>query len=47
MFKELKFEGDDPVFAKDANTKDDDWFDIYDPRTSHEEYFSELLISKL
>ena len=32
MSKELKFENDDPVFAKDANTKDDDWFDIYDPR---------------
>ena len=32
MHKELKFESDDPVLAKDANTKDDDWFDIYDPR---------------
>ena len=32
MFKELKFQSDDPVLAKDANTKDDDWFDIYDPR---------------
>lgn len=28
----LKFESDDPVLAKDASTKDDDWFDIYDPR---------------
>ena len=32
MHKTLKFESDDPVLAKDANTKDDDWFDIYDPR---------------
>ena len=32
MRKELKFVSDDPVLAKDANTKDDDWFDIYDPR---------------
>ena len=32
MHKELKFVSDDPVLAKDANTKDDDWFDIYDPR---------------
>merc|ERR1711860_488337 len=32
MAKKLKFESDDPVLAKDANTKDDDWFDIYDPR---------------
>lgn len=28
----LKFQSDDPVLAKDASTKDDDWFDIYDPR---------------
>merc|ERR1711874_511040 len=28
----LKFESNDPVLAKDASTKDDDWFDIYDPR---------------
>ena len=32
MHKTLKFESEDPVLAKDANTKDDDWFDIYDPR---------------
>jgi peptidyl-prolyl cis-trans isomerase SDCCAG10 len=32
MSKELKFEGMDPVMAKDASRKDDDWFDIYDPR---------------
>ena len=32
MHKKLKFESEDPVLAKDANTKDDDWFDIYDPR---------------
>ncbi|CAG0897062.1 unnamed protein product [Darwinula stevensoni] len=28
----LKFESNDPVLARDASTKDDDWFDIYDPR---------------
>ena len=28
----LRFENNDPVLAKDASTKDDDWFDIYDPR---------------
>jgi len=28
----LVFNTDDKVQAKDANTKDDDWFDIYDPR---------------
>ena len=27
-----QFESDGPVLAKDASTKDDDWFDIYDPR---------------
>lgn len=29
---ELHFKDDAPVLAKDANTKDDDWFEIYDPR---------------
>nr|XP_023014594.1 peptidyl-prolyl cis-trans isomerase CWC27 homolog [Leptinotarsa decemlineata] len=29
---QLKFADDNPVLAKDANTKDDDWFEIYDPR---------------
>lgn len=28
----LKFDDGDPILAKDANTKDDDWFEIYDPR---------------
>ncbi|XP_018579976.1 peptidyl-prolyl cis-trans isomerase CWC27 homolog [Anoplophora glabripennis] len=28
----LKFQDDNPTLAKDANTKDDDWFEIYDPR---------------
>ncbi|KAG5874027.1 hypothetical protein JTB14_032003 [Gonioctena quinquepunctata] len=28
----LNFSDDNPVLAKDANTKDDDWFEIYDPR---------------
>ncbi len=32
MSGSLKFESNDPVLAKDASTKDDDWFDIYDPR---------------
>ncbi len=32
MRKSLKFESSDPVLAKDASTKDDNWFDIYDPR---------------
>jgi peptidyl-prolyl cis-trans isomerase SDCCAG10 len=32
MKNPLKFESNDPVQAKDANRKDDDWFDIYDPR---------------
>ena len=32
MSNPLKFQNDDPILAKDANTKDDDWFDIYDPR---------------
>ena len=32
MRNSLKFESNDPVLAKDANKKGDDWFDIYDPR---------------
>jgi len=32
MSNTLKFGSDDPILAKDANTKDDNWFDIYDPR---------------
>merc|ERR1712026_136003 len=32
MKNTLNFESNDPVLAKDASTKDDDWFDIYDPR---------------
>lgn len=32
MANTLKFVSDEPILAKDANTKDDDWFDIYDPR---------------
>lgn len=32
MRHSLKFDNNDPVLAKDASTKDDDWFDIYDPR---------------
>lgn len=32
MKNSLKFEDTNPKMAKDANTKDDDWFDIYDPR---------------
>jgi len=32
MKNTLVFQNDAPVLAKDASTKDDDWFDIYDPR---------------
>merc|ERR1719154_1076241 len=32
MKNTLRFDANDPVLAKDASTKDDDWFDIYDPR---------------
>nr|APA34013.1 seminal fluid protein [Nilaparvata lugens] len=32
MAHKLQFEDNDPLVAKDANTKGDDWFDIYDPR---------------
>jgi len=28
----LKFESNTPALAKDASTKTDDWFEIYDPR---------------
>jgi peptidyl-prolyl cis-trans isomerase SDCCAG10 len=28
----LKFEDKNPSLARDANTKSDDWFEIYDPR---------------
>ncbi|XP_058464463.1 spliceosome-associated protein CWC27 homolog [Malaya genurostris] len=28
----LQFETNDPILAKDAVTKDDDWYDVYDPR---------------
>lgn len=28
----LQFEKNDPILAKDAATKDDDWYDVYDPR---------------
>lgn len=30
----LQFEKKDAVLAKDANKKDDDWFEIYDPRSA-------------
>jgi len=30
----LQFEKEDAVLAKDANKKDDDWFEIYDPRSA-------------
>lgn len=29
---ELHFESQTPVLAKDAATKEDDWYDVYDPR---------------
>lgn len=28
----LKFSSDDPILAKDANKKDDDWYEVFDPR---------------
>ena len=28
----LKCEDSNPTVARDANTKNDDWFEIYDPR---------------
>lgn len=28
----LKFQEDIPILAKDASTKGDDWYDVYDPR---------------
>ncbi|KAK4883784.1 hypothetical protein RN001_000055 [Aquatica leii] len=32
MTHELHFVDNEPILAKDANTKADDWFEIYDPR---------------
>ena len=32
MAHELHFTANDPTLAKDASTKADDWYDIYDPR---------------
>jgi peptidyl-prolyl cis-trans isomerase SDCCAG10 len=32
MAHELKFSAGDAVLAKDANTKSDDWYDVFDPR---------------
>lgn len=34
MAHSLHFEDKQPVLAKDANTKDDDWFEISDPRNA-------------
>lgn len=31
---ELRFETETPVLAKDANLKNDEWFDISDPRSA-------------
>lgn len=28
----LRFQDDAPILAKDASTKGDDWYDVYDPR---------------
>ena len=30
----LTFEDSEPVLAKDASTKDDNWYDITDPRNA-------------
>lgn len=32
MTEPMQYEEAAPVLAKDASTKDDDWFEIYDPR---------------
>lgn len=32
MVHELHFTSNDPILAKDASKKADDWYDIYDPR---------------
>lgn len=32
MTHNLHFKDDAPVLARDANTKQDDWYEIYDPR---------------
>lgn len=34
MAHKLHFEDKTPVLAKDASTKDDDWFEITDPRNA-------------
>ena len=33
MAHELHASANDPILAKDASTKDDDWFEITDPRS--------------
>ena len=33
LVKELHFKSDTPVLARDANTKDEDWYEIHDPRS--------------
>ncbi|XP_034237276.1 spliceosome-associated protein CWC27 homolog [Thrips palmi] len=33
MVHKLNFKTDTPVLARDANTKDDDWYEIHDPRS--------------
>ncbi|KAK3913969.1 Spliceosome-associated protein CWC27-like protein [Frankliniella fusca] len=33
MAHKLNFKSDTPILAKDANTKDDDWYEIHDPRS--------------
>uniref|UniRef100_A0A2S2QGH4 Spliceosome-associated protein CWC27 homolog n=1 Tax=Sipha flava TaxID=143950 RepID=A0A2S2QGH4_9HEMI len=51
----LQFEKKDAVLAKDANKKDDDWFEIYDPRSAlnkrkrqlnRTDYKQEVLLTK-
>lgn len=34
LAQKLQNDSKDEVLAKDANTKSDDWFDIYDPRNA-------------
>lgn len=32
MAHKLRFDDDEAVLARDANTKNDDWYEVFDPR---------------
>lgn len=32
LYHTLRFNDENPILAKDASTKGDDWYDVYDPR---------------